>query len=793
MSPPNQELDRLSTEFKQKLPSYLIHIKLSWEKLLFVNWDEQELNKLVVFCHKLRGSSGTYGYHSISEGLKKIEHELSAIGNSNDAVAALHKESISRIIEELQSVLIVPDEKNQLTIPESTNLLQTRVAIIDDDKDTAEWIEQHLLKQGAKVQSFLTIKSAIDKLSDYSPDLVILDSQFPEGRLAGIDAINDIRIASGFRVPIVLCSGQTDMQARLKAANNGCDAYVTKPINPNELFNAINNIISLKPMSEYKVLIVEDDRSMALYYNALLKKLGVETKYVQNPLESIRIIETFHPDLVLLDNVMPECSGVDLLKLIRQDPKLRRTHIVMISADNQSNIGELTFDLGVLGFLKKPVKPDVFVQKIKSFLTQANERQLKVQQITKRAEFGGVSIPYFFSMAEKALENKLGLKVGIVLAVVENFEQLVAKKGRYSSSQILEKISHRFAEIASDGTFCVFGKNGFLMLYQHLELESLFQQIQAKVVLMSEASKKIRPDISIRIALASADGGVATLDELIEDCEVLVAKNFQGESSLSIAPHRTEHEEGTTFNIAEANVIKKLMASKSFSLLYQPIMSLSEDTGFCFNSYFRLSTEDGKYISPSKVFSVIKDKENINAIDRFVLNEVVAKVSKVDAKDIFLFVKMSDVVLHAKDSLLWVSNVFKTNRLISNNRIVFEIDEESIVLGWSSLSYFIKGIKALGCGLAINDFCSTKRGKEILTTFAPNWVKIKEERLNHDKSILSLVLENQREGKVNLILTEVEDAEALSKMYSLGIKYFQGYFIGKPQPEIHFDNTRIEL
>ncbi len=102
-----------------------------------------------------------------------------------------------------------------------------------------------------------------------------------------------------------------------------------------------------------KILLVEDDVTLAEVYRSRLELEGFETKTVNNGEEALSAIQEFKPDLVLLDAMMPKISGFDVLDIIRNTPATANTRVIMLTALSQPKDKERAENLGVDEYLVK--------------------------------------------------------------------------------------------------------------------------------------------------------------------------------------------------------------------------------------------------------------------------------------------------------------------------------------------------------------------------------------------------------------------------------------------------------
>ena len=118
-----------------------------------------------------------------------------------------------------------------------------------------------------------------------------------------------------------------------------------------------------------KILLVEDDDSLASVYLTRLEAEGFVVKRVPNGEEALAATIAFHPDLILLDVMMPKVSGFDVLDILRNTPETANVQVIMLTALSQESDKQRATDLGVDDYLVKSqvVIADV-VERIKHHL-----------------------------------------------------------------------------------------------------------------------------------------------------------------------------------------------------------------------------------------------------------------------------------------------------------------------------------------------------------------------------------------------------------------------------------------
>lgn len=102
-----------------------------------------------------------------------------------------------------------------------------------------------------------------------------------------------------------------------------------------------------------KILLVEDDTSLAAVYRSRLELEGFQVDEVHNGEDALSKTVEFKPDLILLDAMMPKISGFDVLDILRNTPETMNTRVIMLTALSQPKDKERAENLGVDDYLVK--------------------------------------------------------------------------------------------------------------------------------------------------------------------------------------------------------------------------------------------------------------------------------------------------------------------------------------------------------------------------------------------------------------------------------------------------------
>jgi DNA-binding response OmpR family regulator len=162
-----------------------------------------------------------------------------------------------------------------------------------------------------------------------------------------------------------------------------------------------------------KILIVDDESINLEFFNVMLSKLGFIVDVAADGIEALEKVKEFHPDLILLDNVMPRMSGWEVTKILKGDIKYQSIPIIMLSVLDDVKDKVAGFELGVDDYITKPFNFSEVLARIKAVL---RNRELFAQLLLRESRL---------SLAEE-LNNDLMGNLSIFLESIDDLDREIA-------------------------------------------------------------------------------------------------------------------------------------------------------------------------------------------------------------------------------------------------------------------------------------------------------------------------------------------------------------------------------
>lgn len=118
-----------------------------------------------------------------------------------------------------------------------------------------------------------------------------------------------------------------------------------------------------------RLLLVDDDQALLTVLSASLKKFGYDVVTASTGNEGIEKAKVQKPDMILLDQVLPDIQGNEVLQTLKANPETKEIPIAMLSNFGQNELVQKSINMGAVEyFLKYQVEPDFLDRKIKEIL-----------------------------------------------------------------------------------------------------------------------------------------------------------------------------------------------------------------------------------------------------------------------------------------------------------------------------------------------------------------------------------------------------------------------------------------
>jgi PAS domain S-box-containing protein len=338
-------------------------------------------------AHTLAGSLGTFGFPLGSEVARKIEHLLKA----NKALSKDETTQLCDLVKQLRQEIEQNHQETLCSLPALDE--QPLLLVVDRDAyrqdephqpTLADQIKQESGNSGLNVKIATTIEAARNQFYQENPHAILIDpSIFPPDE----DSFGLLTELSQHQppVPVIVFTEQSDFTSRLQAARCGGQFFLQKPTQIGQVLEAVKQIIQDTYNVEAKVLAVDDDPKIGAVLKTLLNPWGIEVTNVENPQCFWKILEDVKPDLLILDVEIPDINGIEICKVVRNDPAWSELPILFLTVHNDADIVNQVFSVGADDFVSKPIVGPELVTRIINRLERIKLRKHITQTYQAKA------------------------------------------------------------------------------------------------------------------------------------------------------------------------------------------------------------------------------------------------------------------------------------------------------------------------------------------------------------------------------------------------------------------------
>jgi CheY-like chemotaxis protein/signal transduction histidine kinase len=210
---------------------------------------------------------------------------------------------VSRLVE-------IHDDSENLT-PDRGVLL-----IVDDDSESLYVYRQFLSRHGYQVVFATNGEEVASKARQFHPEAIILDLMLPQK--SGWEVLEELKVDEELKeIPVIISSV---LDHRERGVCVGAFRYLTKPMSEKELLGALKDMEKARNKNVRRVLVVDDDTVDLKIAKTLLEKAGVIVLSVQKAADAVQTAVREAPDIIVLDLMMPEVDGFDVLAQLKSNP-----------------------------------------------------------------------------------------------------------------------------------------------------------------------------------------------------------------------------------------------------------------------------------------------------------------------------------------------------------------------------------------------------------------------------------------------------------------------------------------
>jgi diguanylate cyclase (GGDEF)-like protein len=525
-----------------------------------------------------------------------------------------------------------------------------------------------------------------------------------------------------------------------------------------------------------------------------LSRSGYSVEVAESGQTALDMISKAEYDLVLLDQMMPGMSGLDLLKLLRTTYSTNELPIIMVTAVDQKSTIVEALDQGANDYVAKPIDMPLVLARIQAQLTRskADQKSKLCDSLTGLNNRLSLSARLAEALATGAAN------VAVMEIDLDGFKSVNDSFGRSAGDQVLVEVANRLKDVieelnlAPSATLARVAGDEFAILIERVQnsdqLKNLAETILSRIGRPITAQGS-HVEMSSSIGIARGAGENVTPEYMLRDANLAVYRAKElGKNRWSLCEPMLRERAET--HVAIATGLRRAVEQGELFVVYQPKVKLKTGAIVGFEALLRWNHPERGLMHPSDFIPVAEETGVISAIGEWILGQACRQL-KVWQEMFPLNPPLNmNVNLSVKQlgdpNLIGCLKGLLLETGIAPQTLKLELTESALMPEISTAREALASIKALRIGLKLDDFGTGYSSLSYLRKLHLDSLKIDKsfvDRVAFDpgsRAIVETVLDLAQALNMNVVAVGIENLDQLRELIKLGCETGQGFYFSKP-------------
>ena len=548
----------------------------------------------------------------------------------------------------------------------------------------------------------------------------------------------------------------------------------------------------------FRVLIVEDDRSQALFAEAILRGAGMQAEVVAVPEQMLVEMERFDPDLVLMDLHMPGISGTVLTLRIREHPRFAHVPVVFLTGDQDPERQMEVLEHGADDYILKPVRPRHLIAAVQSRVRRARAAAAQGKQTAAEPErhpvTGLYTRPVLMHRLAALLPERAG---GALLVEVGNTTALRNRYGYAGFEKLMNDAGRHLGEIARMHAAARLSDNAFLVVVREQTAaqlgayaRSLRDGIGYHDFDAGDEPLRLRSTVGIAdLAHGFADAGaaLAAAEDAARDARA------QPAGVALYAPPAVQAGGGI------ADAVRNALDGEGLQLAFQPVVAVAGGDQAQFQVLLRLRDTQGNERLAGEFLPAAENAGLLPRLDRWTMEQALALLQKrrAESRPVRLFVSQSPRTLAQDGYGAWLTQALQAAG-VDGTSLVIDLRLDDALVHSMLLRQFCEQLVPAGVQFCLSQYRHGADADLLLEQLPLGYLRLSADFARQPlapevRDEMRSVIERAHRLGLQVVGQAVEDPQAAAALWMGGIDFIQGNLVQRAEHALDFDFKNATL
>jgi DNA-binding response OmpR family regulator len=351
------------TLWQQYRPQYLErveHLNQAIATLTLGELDDRALQQAQQQAHTLAGSLGSFGLEWAAQLATEINQRLLL----DKQLKPSDLQRLQKLGQTLQQAIQETTKDFSIELmPLSEPSHSIRLLIIDDDPALANQLARLASPYGIQTQIESNPERVPSHLTQWHPDVILLDLNFPEAPEAGFDLLREFS-TQALQPPVIVFTARDRYADRVKASHLGSSIFLHKPVSPSVVISTVLQVYTQSNPTNINLMLVTADSEQTKTLESLIASWGFNCTSVRTAQQCWKKLSEAQPDLLLVDANLSKGSSFDLCQVVRNEPSWSNLPVVFMVVSMEPEIIQQICAAGGSACIVKPVAEAELISRI---------------------------------------------------------------------------------------------------------------------------------------------------------------------------------------------------------------------------------------------------------------------------------------------------------------------------------------------------------------------------------------------------------------------------------------------